>query len=458
MSSAFLDLTGLSRFLDHLKLLLVQSDWQKTDSTDMAFIKNKPTVSVDEQTLVLTGWGSGSAVETFTVRFMLNDGTETVYDSQTVNSGSTVSVPSDPTRTDYNFGGWYTDSSCTTAFDSTTAITRNTDLYAKWTAQSSEGTCTITIDPNLEHQKIALWSNDSSFHYDWATNSATINSGGVLGINLSTASGDTYQEYTFGSILVDGADQQSTRTQVTVTSNITISATPATKNFINLGNYSGQITVGSYGDTTSAYSSVVGYSTGGVGNLTSTSWGDFTIADLGIMYGKFGLSLNGQYLEYAKSCITGTLTIGTCSVALSEGKMGNSDTETLRAYLVEHIGEILNVSIELTALESATEIRVVCGSYAGGVGYYGGGYGSLTPNPVPVSSGNYIQFQQITAQMQSGSCTLAVIADHAFNLLDTTGSDVLNDTYTREMIAKYMYENYVPNSNFGMTFYVKAGS
>ena len=40
MSSAFLDLTGLSRFLDHLKLLLVQSDWQKTDSTDMAFIKN----------------------------------------------------------------------------------------------------------------------------------------------------------------------------------------------------------------------------------------------------------------------------------------------------------------------------------------------------------------------------------------------------------------------------------
>lgn len=144
MPSAFLDFTGLSRFLDHLKVLITQSDWQQTDSSEMDYIKNKPTVSVSGQTLIMNGWGASA--NTCTVTFMMNDGTQTVYDTQTVISGNGVSaLATNPTRTDYSFGGWYEDSAGTTAFNFSTPITADKTLYAKWTTQSSGSSGTITI-------------------------------------------------------------------------------------------------------------------------------------------------------------------------------------------------------------------------------------------------------------------------------------------------------------------------
>ena len=41
--------------------------------------------------------------------------------------------------TGYTFGGWYTDSACRNAFNFNTPITKNTTLYAKWTANSNSG-------------------------------------------------------------------------------------------------------------------------------------------------------------------------------------------------------------------------------------------------------------------------------------------------------------------------------
>jgi len=146
MPSTFLDFTGLSRFLDHLKVLITQSNWQQTDSTEMEYIKNKPTISVSGQTLVMNGWGNSSTGTSYTVTFMMNDGTQTVYDTQTVTSGNTASAPAtNPTRTDYSFNGWYEDSAGTTAFNFSTPITANKTLYAKWTAQSSGSSGTITL-------------------------------------------------------------------------------------------------------------------------------------------------------------------------------------------------------------------------------------------------------------------------------------------------------------------------
>ena len=128
MSGGFLDLTGLSRFLDHLKLLIAQSDWKKTDSEDMAFIKNKPTVSVENTTLVLTGW-----VETCTVTFMMNDGTQNVYTTQTVLSGKTASAPeTNPTRASWTFERWSEKSSGASSFSFSTPITSDKTLYACW--------------------------------------------------------------------------------------------------------------------------------------------------------------------------------------------------------------------------------------------------------------------------------------------------------------------------------------
>lgn len=54
-------------------------------------------------------------------------------DSQTVEYNSTATKPKDPSVSGYIFGGWFTDSTCTNAFDFSTKITADITLYAKWT-------------------------------------------------------------------------------------------------------------------------------------------------------------------------------------------------------------------------------------------------------------------------------------------------------------------------------------
>ncbi|MBO4432506.1 MAG: InlB B-repeat-containing protein [Clostridia bacterium] len=53
-------------------------------------------------------------------------------------SGTTITMPFDPERADYIFGGWYNEPACTTVFTSTTVPAGNTTAYAKWTAAVKE--------------------------------------------------------------------------------------------------------------------------------------------------------------------------------------------------------------------------------------------------------------------------------------------------------------------------------
>jgi uncharacterized repeat protein (TIGR02543 family) len=53
-------------------------------------------------------------------------------DPQTVDSGTTISQPNDPTRAGYSFDGWYTDAACTTAWNFANPVTQDITLYAKW--------------------------------------------------------------------------------------------------------------------------------------------------------------------------------------------------------------------------------------------------------------------------------------------------------------------------------------
>lgn len=55
--------------------------------------------------------------------------------AQTVYSGvaNVLTVPTAPTATGYDFGGWYGDAACTEAFDFTAALDDNVTVYAKWT-------------------------------------------------------------------------------------------------------------------------------------------------------------------------------------------------------------------------------------------------------------------------------------------------------------------------------------
>ena len=95
---------------------------------------------------------NGEVVTNHTVTFNSNGGSFVA--SQTVVDGSKVTKPSDPTKTGYTFGGWYTNSACTTAYSFDTAVTADITLYAKWTAVSSgsgsgsgSGSSTTTTTP-----------------------------------------------------------------------------------------------------------------------------------------------------------------------------------------------------------------------------------------------------------------------------------------------------------------------
>ncbi len=54
--------------------------------------------------------------------------------SQTVEYGAKAIQPEAPAAEGYTFGGWYSDENCETAFDFDKAITEDTIVYAKWTA------------------------------------------------------------------------------------------------------------------------------------------------------------------------------------------------------------------------------------------------------------------------------------------------------------------------------------
>ena len=54
-------------------------------------------------------------------------------DAQKVAENTRATKPTDPTRSGYEFGGWYKEALCTNAFDfNTDTITANTTIYAKW--------------------------------------------------------------------------------------------------------------------------------------------------------------------------------------------------------------------------------------------------------------------------------------------------------------------------------------
>ncbi len=84
----------------------------------------------------------------------------------TLTNGQKLNYPTNPTRSGYVFAGWYTNSSCTTAYNFSGTITADMTLYASWK------TCTIT--------------NNST--YSWSS------SGGVLtSTNKGNSSSSTYR-------------------------------------------------------------------------------------------------------------------------------------------------------------------------------------------------------------------------------------------------------------------------
>ncbi|MBE6142860.1 MAG: hypothetical protein E7177_02595 [Erysipelotrichaceae bacterium] len=71
---------------------------------------------------------------TWTVEFMLNNGTEDVYKTVDVENNKAITTTiGDPTRNGFTFSGWYLDKECTKYFDEAgDVVTSNLKVYAKW--------------------------------------------------------------------------------------------------------------------------------------------------------------------------------------------------------------------------------------------------------------------------------------------------------------------------------------
>ena len=72
------------------------------------------------------------AVESWTVAFNSNGGSACDTKFVATADGKLVK-PADPTRDGYTFDGWYTDETCTQAYDFSMPVTADLTLYAKWT-------------------------------------------------------------------------------------------------------------------------------------------------------------------------------------------------------------------------------------------------------------------------------------------------------------------------------------
>jgi len=91
------------------------------------------------------GGGGGGSAASYTVRFETNGGSDIAKISADRNSK--ISEPSEPTKSGYDFDGWYTDKELTKQYDFNTSVTKSFTLYAKWTEEETkDNRIILTID------------------------------------------------------------------------------------------------------------------------------------------------------------------------------------------------------------------------------------------------------------------------------------------------------------------------
>lgn len=88
--------------------------------------------TITRSTVLYAIWLNVGGSDSFSVTFLLNDGSPGAYEMQTVPANGYAAKPVDPELEYYQFTGWYTEPSTINKFDFTTKITGDTMLYAGW--------------------------------------------------------------------------------------------------------------------------------------------------------------------------------------------------------------------------------------------------------------------------------------------------------------------------------------
>ena len=134
-----------------------------------------------------------NAPKTYIVNFNTDGGTEVL--KQNVKENELAIKPTDPTKDNYEFAGWFEDKACTKEYDFSTPVTKSMTLYAKWelldvvsvTFETDGGTAikqevlergmkvTKPADPTKEEYIFKGWFKDKectiSFDFSEAINS-----------------------------------------------------------------------------------------------------------------------------------------------------------------------------------------------------------------------------------------------------------------------------------------------
>ena len=100
---------------------------------------------ITEDTTIYAKWQVYSA-NSIIISFDTGEGSP--VSSVTVVSGQLLQEPSEPTRTGYNFYGWYKDSAFTNPYNFQETVTAVFTLHAKWTAHPASGS-TVSFDAGI---------------------------------------------------------------------------------------------------------------------------------------------------------------------------------------------------------------------------------------------------------------------------------------------------------------------
>lgn len=156
---------------------------------------NFDTDTVSKNTELYAKW----TIKTFTVRFDAKDGTPVPSD-QSIKYGNKASKPTEPTKANYDFGGWFNKEGDTPWDFDVNTVSKNTELYAKWTIKKYEvtytngddGTLSVTLEGKpfvsgnkVEHGKTLVFTaspKNSEYQVDkWTIDGGTFESGGTVG-------------------------------------------------------------------------------------------------------------------------------------------------------------------------------------------------------------------------------------------------------------------------------------